>query len=249
MNPFQIATLVFLSMASMMLLFNTMQYALNRSNIYLYYSFYIACWIAYFYFVFPNFYNLSNETTALGWFIHIFRRVGFPMLSYIAYFSFANLFLNLENHFPKVWKLFSITQQILVVYVIFVGIVGLFFHEFSTSGSYELIHSLVRIWVSFVSFYGIIVAYSKKDPLTNFLLMGSGTLLVFGLIAMFMTIYQVDSEDNVWTVPIFYLQIGVIIEVLCFSLGLSYKNRAYRQVYRLHKPKLSMTMQLVYQIT
>ena len=72
-----------------------------------------------------------------------------------------------------------------------------------------------------------IKTFQIKEKLVNYFATGSLLLIVFGMIAMFTTIFGLEKSTSTqyWEAPLFYLQIGIVMELICFSLGLSYKNK------------------------
>ncbi|MEZ0541105.1 ATP-binding protein [Fibrella arboris] len=219
---FSQATLIFLGMAGMMTLYVGGQAVVTGERAYSWYAGYALCWGCYFVIkIFDPF-----EQTAIDASIYGFSRVGFPMLSYVCYYSFADALLNFQVRFPFIYTLFRRTQLALLGYVLVEAVGCLVKPEWAFSTAHEWLHTLARIGVAVVSVTGILVAARRRDTLTNYFLLGSSVLLAGALTAMVLSIFaHVTREVPVWQEPLFYLQTGIAVELLCFSLGLSYKNK------------------------
>lgn len=216
----------FMGMMSMMMLYMALQYMFLRDKAYLYYKFYIACWILFFFFRETDFYNWVGDDTRLSWFVFVFHRIGFPMLSYVFYFWFGKSFLDLPRTFPHIWRIFRIAQIVILTYIGFIIIIALWFAEVDRTPWYETLHTLMRVLTAVVSIYGIRKVYQGGEMVGKYFVTGSLLLLIFGMLAMLLTFFgNTDSDDVAWKIPLFYMHVGVVLEILCFSLGLSYKNK------------------------
>jgi sensor histidine kinase YesM len=220
------ANIIFLGMLGMMFLFNFIQFFVLREQVYLYYSIYILAWGGFFFLSWYEFYFVKGIYTYHLSFWYVFRRTALPMLSYVFYFAFTNQFLNLEIGFPKLWKLFKITQKVLCVYVIFILFIALFAPQVNHHFWYETLNNLMRFGLITISLIGIFRVIKQKNIIGQYFALGSLLLLIFSLIAIFSTpLWDGKSDFPLWKVPNFYLQIGIILELLCFSLGLSIKHK------------------------
>ena len=220
--------LIFQGMMGMMLIFVGLQNYFTRHEAYWYYFFHILCWILYFSIRYESFYDWINNPQKLPLidFLWDFHRVGFPMLSYLVYYSFTSQLLELPKTLPKLSRVLKIVQLILSVYIAFLVILALFFHEIHQQFWYEIVHTVVRIFLAGISIYIMIQLYQSVDRLKWFFVVGSVSLLIFALIAMISTLF-VGNERIIdfWKIPLFYMHLGVISEIICLSLALSYKNK------------------------
>ena len=220
--------LVFQGMMFMMLVFVGLQNYFTRYEAYWYYFFHILCWLLYFTIRREAFYDWINNPQKIYFidFLWDFHRVGFPMLSYLVYYSFTSQLLELPTSLPKLYRVMNIVQKILGGYIIFLLILALFFHEAHQQNWYEILHTVVRVFLAVMSIYIMIQLYQLVDKLKWFFVVGSVSLLIFALIAMVLSIFINSFTINAfWQVPIFYMHLGVISEIICLSLALSYKNK------------------------
>lgn len=215
--------LVFLGGVGMMTLYIGVQAIMTGERIYRYYAAYALCWISYFFFrVLWTFDDPRIESV-----VYPFERIGFPMLAYIFYYRFADAFLDLRRLLPRTFWLFRWMEYTLLTYVAIEAIVCLFFTEWTTTPAHEWVHTAMRLGVAAVSVYGIRQAWSQRNQLVYYFVTGSALLLLFGLTSMVLSLLTTTDEpsDYLLTDPLLFLNIGIILELLCFSLGLSYKNK------------------------
>lgn len=210
--------LLFLGMVGVMLLYNLAQQYLRRDRAYGYYTLYMLCWLVYY----GMRYRLIMEPLTSEGFHFI--RVAVPMVAYVFYFGFAEALIGLGSRLPDVGRVFRVARVGLLAYA--TALVGMcFFSDFWKEPAFEIIHTVVRVALAVVSVYVIARAYRLKEPLVTYFITGSLALVVFGLAAMVGTFLMRNWEsDWFWAAPISYLQVGIVIELLCFSLALSYKH-------------------------
>ncbi|WP_375444494.1 ATP-binding protein [uncultured Fibrella sp.] len=215
------ATLVFLGMTGMMTLYVGGQAIVTGERAYRWYTIYSLCWSCYFIVkVFDPFESTPYDTVAYGC-----CRVVIPMISYLCYYSFADALLNFQENLPRVYRLFRQTQAVLLLYVLTEIITCLLWPGWVEIPAHEWIHSAVRVGVAVVSVWGIVHASHRRDTLVNYFLVGSSLLLVGALTSMLLSLSMSPEQVPLWEEPLFYLQVGIASELLCFSLGLSYKNK------------------------
>lgn len=216
---------IFIGMLGMMMLYVGLQSFFLRDKAYLFYFLYILAWIFFFLFHNTNVYHLFGENTPLSQFFFIFHRVGFPMFSYIAYFWFSDALMDLHKEFPVFWKYAGFAQKLLWVYIIFMLIISAFSIDLNYTFYFEIIHTFVRISLAIVATIGIVKVYQKRNRLGHLYVTGSALLIFFGVMAMVFSFFMKQDLKYFWEAPLFYQQIGIILELLFFSIALSYKNK------------------------
>jgi sensor histidine kinase YesM len=222
---------IFQGMMCMMLVYIGLQNYFIPDKAYRFYFFHILCWLLYFTIRNEAFYDwINNPKHIFGIdFLWNFHRVGFPMMSYVLYYSFANRLLDFPNTLPKLSKIVRITQIILLIYLSFIFVAALFFKEIHEQSWYEIIHIIARLFVAVMSFYLMVQLYHSVDKLRWFFVVGSVFLLIFALFAMLYSIIYVENlalgKIVFWKYPMFNMQLGVILEIVCLSLALSYKAK------------------------
>ena len=215
--------LIFLGGVGMMTLYIGAQAIMTGERVYRYYALYSLCWIAYFFFkVLWEFSDPQIESI-----VYPFGRISIPMLAYVFYYRFADSFLDLRRSLPAVSKLFRLTERVLLTYVAVELAVCVLKTTWTTTPAHEWVHTAVRLGVAGVSVYGMKQAWAQRNRFVNYFVTGSALLLFFGLLSMVFTFKtpNIPLLAWLWADPIAYLNIGILLELLCFSLGISYKNQ------------------------
>ena len=214
---------VFLGGVGMMALYMGAQAVVTGERAYRYYTAYALCWISFFFFkVLWTFSDAQVQSV-----IYPFGRIGFPMLAYVFYYRFADAFLNLRRLLPRIFWLFRWMEYTLLAYVAVELTICLFLNHWTELPAHEWVHTAVRLGVATVSVYGITQVWQKKSQLVYYFVTGSALLLMFGLASMVLSITQGGKTTLTYfeSEPLVFLNIGIVLELLCFSLGLSYKNK------------------------
>ena len=108
----------------------------------------------------------------------------------------------------------------------FILIISILRIDLNYTTTFEIIHSFVRVSLAIISIYGIWKVYQKGDIIGNYFVTGSAMLVIFGVTAMaYSFLSTAEEEIYFWQAPIFYQQFGIVLELVFFSLALSYKNK------------------------
>ena len=206
----------FLGMMTALLLYNIVQWCLYRERIYGLYTIYLLIWLSYF--PLRSAIDLPDNAS------HFIRIVG-PMTAYFVYYDFTISFLNLREYRPALLRLFRAVQLGLAAYGLF-EIGFCFLTDYWQLPVHELIHTAIRLSLAILSGYIIVTIYQRKDPIRRLFITGSALLVLGALTAMILTIVlPLDGLDRFWQAPLTYLQIGIVLELIFFSVGLAYRHR------------------------
>ncbi|CCH57097.1 Sensor protein lytS [Fibrisoma limi BUZ 3] len=218
---YEVWNVLFLGMVTTMLLFNVVQWFSYRERIYGLYTAYILVWVGYF---LIRGTTLDNSLTTNA---RHFVRIAGPMLAYFVYYDFTNAFIGIRERVPSLLKLFRVSQAFLLAYI------GLevwfcFLSDYWREPIHEIIHSVVRITLAVVAWYIIFRIFRVKSYASRYFITGSAMLVLGGLAAMLLTIFASDEwreRPEFWHAPLTYMQVGIILELMFFSLGLAQRQR------------------------
>lgn len=200
------------------MLLNVVQWTTYRDRSYRLYTLYMLAWLFYFglrVYAFRDWFSMETNH---------FVRAAAPMGAYYVYFDFADAILDLRGRLPRFYRLLQVVKVGLVAYVAvqFVLCYVLPWHP----GAYETSFIAMRLAMAVLGVYGIRQMLTLGDAVSKAYAIGTAFLLTGGLTAMFMS-FVWTSEDwsgPFWMVSLTYMQIGIIAELVCFSLGLSYRQ-------------------------
>ncbi len=211
---------VFCGMLLMMLLYIFFKYIQARSKEYLYYAGYIFCFLVYF-FLKSNAFNTIS--------IYHYPFCSFYLVNhsqvwgYCLYFAFFRQFLNVAVTLPRLNRMLRWATGILLVYS--AADLLLFFFP-SAYPLRWMLWDIIRTSLILFSVVALFVIIRLKNKLMHYIFAGSISVSAFGLLAMVFSVqYQIiENWAAPFDSPLFYFQLGITIELLCFSLGLGYKN-------------------------
>ena len=142
------------------------------------------------------------------------------VLSYnLLYFIFAFTFLDLKSYSLK-WHTFIFRS----VYVLFL-LVLVFEVFYMVTGTIQVLitgNNVMIILISILAIIGYIPLFKINNPLKYYIIIGAITLFVSSITATILHKFNLTPNSEI-NYSIFY--IGVVIENICFSLGLGHKQR------------------------
>lgn len=217
------ATILFLA-------FSAFQFFYYQDKAYLFYIGYLFTLVLYYLRIFESGTQFNVLFSYwMEWYYYFEAPI--PLLCIIAYIYFLIHFLGLPEKNPSLHKLFRYSAWGVLAYIFIDVLIKLF----SLEASFEA-YFYSRLFGVFVGIYAVIGVLKLRDWLTFFIIIGSLFLLLGGGASIL--IYAVkgsspkvfndivlNSETDFWKIPISYMQIGIILEVFLFSVGLSYRNK------------------------
>ncbi|WP_332368450.1 sensor histidine kinase [Spirosoma telluris] len=206
---------LFLGMVLAMLLANSVQWFMYRERIYGIYSVYTFIWAVYFtinHFLLPT--NISN-----------FYKLILSYSGYILYLELAKIFLNLRER-PRFLRWVIWVQWLLVAYCAVKTYIYLF-TDFWQSKLHTILLQPVRFALLGVGGYIVFSFFRSKDVVARFFVAGTASLLINHAITTFLLIRSsnLNLQLPFWQHPDLFIQTGVVLDLIFFSLGISYRHR------------------------
>lgn len=205
---------LFWGMVVAMFLANSIQWLMYRERIYGLYTIYTLIWA--FYFVINHFelpFNLGN-----------FYKLS-SYLGYIVYLELAKLFLNLRDR-PRFLRWVNVVQWLLVFYCAVKTYIYLF-TGFWQSDLHHILLQPIRFAMLAVGAYIVYSFFRSKDVVARFFVAGTASLLINHAITAALLLHSPDLSLSLpfWKHPDLFLQVGVVLDLIFFSLGISYRHR------------------------
>ncbi|RIV22616.1 histidine kinase [Fibrisoma montanum] len=206
---------LFLGMVLAMFLANSVQWFMYRERIYGLYSIYTLVWAAYFlvnHFELPR--NIANV-----------NKLFLSYTGYILYLELAKIFLDLRGR-PRLLRWILIVQCLLVSYCVIKTYIYLFTDFWQTS-LHEILLQPVRLSLLAVGIYIVATFYRSKDLVARFFVAGTASLLINHSVTFLLLLRSPDLslELPFWQHPDLFVQTGVVLDLIFFSLGISYRHR------------------------
>ncbi len=198
-----------------MLLANSVQWFMYRERIYGLYSLYTLTWAFYFiinHFGLPR--NIGN-----------FYKVILSYSGYIAYLELAKIFLTLPER-PRFLRWVNRVQWMLLFYIVAKTYVYLF-TDFWQTRLHDLLLHPVRLALLAVGTYIVFSFIRSKDMVARFFVAGTAALLANHTVAFVLLVRSpnLDLKLPFWQHPDLFIQSGVVLDLIFFSLGISYRHR------------------------
>lgn len=231
----------FLGILFFVSLFSFLQFIQYRDKAFLFYALYIGQlfllhWVL---FDIAN-YAIKIFHTKIVTINHF--KVPFEALLYISYTLFIHYFINENKQFPQLTRLVKVTLAIFSGYFLFTSTISFFFEV-----KYVwIIHYYFRIGMSVLVVLFLIHLGQINSRLAKYLILGTVSLLFFTLLAP--VIFSLTLKNKLFLgkdYTYLLVQVGVLIELLCFSLGLGYKRYLAEQAKITAKEKEKQSIQLV----
>jgi sensor histidine kinase YesM len=213
---------MFVGMVISILLINVVQWVTYRERIYGLYTLYMLTWLTYFVIRVDglrDIFLLSNND-------RYFIRACAPMMAYFIYFGFTDAFIGLRKRMPDLMRVFQYTRLYIAFYIILQFILCYITDDWYPR-VYDTAHTAIRLGMIVLAVYGIYRILQMKDTVARYFIIGSACLMVGAVTSMILTYVDTYAGPNspFWTAPLTAIQIGIILELVFFSLGLGYRQR------------------------
>jgi signal transduction histidine kinase len=215
--------LLFLGFMVCQVLYVLFQWLIIRRREYMYYFFYLAVVTLYF---------LSKQETRYGiyflfsqhplWKVYLGKTL--LILPYFFYFRFVRSFLEMPANYPVLNKWIIRIENFLLAYMVFD--LGLIFISFDRKLQTE-IYTFVLLLVFLLATVFMVYMYRQRKILAYYIVSGSlfvGTGHIMGLIFSY---FEFVRHIDLGVSDVFiFSQVGIVLEICCFTAGLSYKSHA-----------------------
>jgi len=221
------------------LLYVLSQWLIIRRREYLYYLFYITLiWL----------YFLSKQEQLFGMDIlftrwpplRVYIGKSLLILPYFVYFRFVRSFLEIPRDYPRLNRWIIVMERFLLAYALF----DVLFMLFTLNSGVQIrLYSIVFAIVFLVTIGFIVYLIRYRQPLIYFILTGSLLVATGHILGLTTSYLQYVRHIDLGIPDIFiFPQAGIMLEVLCFTAGLSYKNR------KIEKEKIAGQERLIEQL-
>ncbi len=199
-------------------------FAFNRKRFeYLWYALYALLVFNYFLFKFEEYLYIVILYSHFP-LTHKYLNNGFSYLMFFAYFRFVRSFIDFKVLAAWFYRQIRITEVLLLS----LFVLDPFLSAANQGTAHSYLFNSVRIYLILTSFIGIFLLFRSRNRLSYFIATGSGLLIIGSLLAMVLS-WVLPKARAGEPDPIMFMQIGILLELLCFTLGLSYKTHLMEQ--------------------
>lgn len=217
------------------ILYVLFQWLIIRRKEYLYYFFYLIAILIYF---------LSKQESLFGepfifsryplW--GMFLNNTLQILAYFFYYHFVKYFLEIKEHYPRLNKWITYIEYFLLAYMAFdfIFIISTF-----NTVLLNIIFTVIISSVFLITAFFIIYLLKKKQSLIYFVLLGSLAVGLGNILGVLFTFLFFTEHVNLsFSNMLPFAEIGIVIEIICFTSGLSYKNKLIEKEKSISQEKL-----------
>lgn len=216
--------LFFFGAVLFVIIFSFIQYFQVGEKAYLYYAIYIFGVFIYFLREFEKF---SPEVSLVfTYYPSLDKHFETPIAVYIycTYVLFFIHFLDIKKHHPVYYK---IAKYILIMFISYLIIDKLLWFLVSPDVSMQFYYLFRAICLFAGLYYGYIIL-KIKTKLSTYVIAGTVCLLIGVGVNLYYSYHLREGNyaiSGFWNYPQTYTQLGTMVEIVFFSVGLGYKNR------------------------
>jgi signal transduction histidine kinase len=238
-HSFLILKMLFQGFLLCQLLYMIFQWLIVRRKEYLYYFLYVL--LIAIYFLSKQEYLYGFDILFSRWpLLKIYLGKTLLILPYYVYFRFVRSFLEMARDHPRLNRLIVLVEYFLLGYAAAdLAFILFTFNRALQTQIYTVVFSLV-----FLLTIGFMVyMYRYRQTLVFFIISGSLFVATGHILGLIFSYLEVNRHIDLGIPDIFiFPQAGIVLEVLCFTAGLSYKSRMTE------KEKLSSQQKLIEQL-
>ena len=143
------------------------------------------------------------------------------------YVIFVRRFLNSRDQYPFLDKLLRFAKNVLVVLVVIFSSIYFF------TGKYVVLlvleNYVIKVFLCLVGIIFIVYGIRKRGTLLKYMVAGNISLVFFSMVSLALIVTDFtlfpDNKLSLWNRPLFYYELGIVLELILFLAGLAYKNR------------------------
>lgn len=213
-------TLFFLGIMLTMFVYAMIKAYQTRLKEFLFYGFSVLCFFLYFSYQFTLLFNFFEWYHGLDIFLKQFLQVG----GHIFYMLFATYFLDIPRRLPNLQRVMNVLYVILFLYLVAVCFTA--FNDRFFAMNMQMFN-IVRLLLLLYGLYAIVVLFQCKLHLARYVAWGSLTVTVFSAIAFYFSNVPEGQGAFFQAIggPITIFKLGLLIEQVCFTLGLAKKSQ------------------------
>lgn len=143
------------------------------------------------------------------------------------YLIFVRNFLNSKVQYPFLDKLLRIARTVLVLLLSIFSAIYFFTKQYVALVILE--NYVIKVFLCMIGILFIVYSFRRKSTLLKYLAWGNVCLIFFSILSLCMILFNwtmvPGDRQSLWNRPLFYYELGIVLELIFFLSGLAYKNR------------------------
>ena len=212
-------TYLFSGLLLMMILFSLANYVQGANKEFLYYAGY-AFFVGGMLFTKALYHYRPNY---VGYFLEGYMDFIMQSLGIAFYMLFMRRFLNTRTRHLFLYKLYNVG----IIFLLIAISAFTYFHFFTPNFVLEYwVENVTKIILLLLTIIFLVYSIRQwKDKLLRFVFWGNLWLFLFSVVSFILSTAKDITLPGIWDSSLLYYEIGLFLELLCFFLGLNYKNR------------------------
>jgi len=143
------------------------------------------------------------------------------------YLLFVRKFLNSKIQYPVIDKLLRIAKSLLIIFLTIFSVI-----YFLTEKYFFLLileNYVIKVFLCLIGILFIVYSIREKSTLLKYLAAGNFSLVSFSILSLCIIVFDWNmvphDPKSVWNRPLFYYELGIVLELVFFLSGIAYKNR------------------------
>ena len=202
----------------MMILFMGTNYFLSYKREFLYNSLYSFCM---FLLIFLNSYLAKTTTPFTNFFMSYFDFF-LLVIGTVFYISFTRSFLNAGINYQFLNRILKYGQVFILLLLCVFTILNFFSEQYFMQ---FLVENIMKFLILGIGVFFIVLALKQRNPLLNYIAAGNTALVIFSAISLGL-IWGEKKTSSIFSSALVYYYVGIVLELIFFLLGLTYKNRS-----------------------
>ncbi len=202
----------------MMMFFMLTNFILNLKREFLYNALYSLCMFALIYF---TSYTLRTTTTFANFYLS-YLNFFLQVMGIVFYIYFTRTFLNTKVNYTTLDKVLRYGETFMLLLLVVFTYLNFFTGQYTFQW---LLSNIMKFLMLAVGICFIVLSFKERNRLLNYLAAGNMAMVVFGAISQALILAKTITT-GFYNSPLVYYYIGIVLELVFFLMGLTYKNRS-----------------------
>ena len=139
---------------------------------------------------------------------------------HLTYLKFAEHFINTKEKYPQIQRGVNLALRIILLFI-FLNVFSLIFSRSLLPAAVQYAYSAL---LGIISLVLIGQMYRKRNRLINYIVTGGTAYTIGAVLSLVVAVLHVKGILPKFEHSLILTELGVLLEVLCFTAGLSYKS-------------------------
>ena len=170
---------------------------------------------------------LSMDHTAFNFFYEEYLDFIILCTGAFFYLIFVRKYLNSKVQYPRLDKLLRIAKSILIILLVIFSAFYFFTEKYVILLILE--NYVIKVFLCLIGIVFIVYSLRRKSTLLKYLAAGNISLVFFSILSLCILVFDwtifPGNRQTLLNRPLFYYELGIVLELVFFLSGLAYKNR------------------------